>query len=491
MKPVLIIGAGLGGLAAAVELAAQGVPVQIFEREARPGGKAGQVELDGVFVDTGPSVMTLPEVLEGVLQTAGVALADVLTLREASPGFRYHYPDGVVLDVHHAPADTIESVRQTLGAGAARELESFLAYAGSIWQAAAADWVFGPAPTVLGLVSLGLRKLATVRQVDPLRTMDQAIHGHVRDPHLVDLLRRYATYNGSDPRRAPATLNCIAHVELALGGYGVEGGIFAVVQALVDQALRHGAELHLGCGVQEIELDGGRFRALRLDDGRRVEGRAVVCNADAAHLAQALLPAGTAHGIRAEATPSMSGWTGIVRARRRTGGDARVPHQVFFPRTYAAEFTDIFDRDLPPREPTVYVCAQEPCHGRPGWDEDEPLFTMVNTPPLLPGRPPPTVDPEAVRARLVEVGALAPEDRVVWSRQPAELARTYPHTGGAIYGAASNSPFAAFQRPPNALKSVPGVFLATGSAHPGGGMPLALHSGRLAARGVLAGGAAP
>ncbi len=493
MKPVIVIGAGLGGLAAAIKLAARGRPVEIYERADQPGGKAGIVTIDGVEVDTGPSVLTLPQVLREVLQTAGVALEDVIRLRPASPGFRYHYPDGVVLDVHHRRDQTLASVARTLGPGPARELADFLDYAGAIWEAAAADFVFGPAPTVATLLRAGLRNLSTVVRVDPLRSMERAIRSKVREPHLVDLLLRYATYNGSDPRRAPATLNCIAHVELDLGGWGIEGGIHALVRALVGVLTRQGVPLHLGQGVAEIELGARGVTGVRLEDGRRVAASAVVCNADAAHLARALLPPGTPHGIATDAPASMSGWTGILRARRRQGESARVPHQVVFPEDYAAEFQDIFDRDQPPRAPTVYLCAQEACHGRTGWAEDEPLFVMVNTPPVLPGQPPPTVDPEAVRARLLAGGHIDAGDRFVWSRQPVELARQYPHTAGAIYGPASNSPFAAFHRAPNALARVPGLYLATGSAHPGGGMPLALHSGRLAARALLADqpGAAP
>jgi phytoene dehydrogenase-like protein len=178
---------------------------------------------------------------------------------------------------------------------------------------------------------------------------------------------------------------------------------------------------------------------------------------------------------------------GILRARRHPD---RVGHTVAFPEDYGDEFVDLFDRDRPPVTPAVYLCAQERCHRRPGWEDAEPVFVMANAPaePLAGGRDPGVAERlrEAVLARLARAGLLDPADRIVWERPPAGLADAFPGTRGAIYGSASNDAFAAFRRPPNTVRGVPGLYLASGSAHPGGGMPLCALSGLQAADGVLA-----
>jgi phytoene desaturase len=487
---VVVVGAGMGGLAAAVALAAHGLEVDVLEAGEHPGGKMGIVTVGGVECDTGPSVLTLPPVLDRVLRLAGTRLGGEVELRAPEPSFRYLYPDGVALDVFPDLGRTLASVEAALGPAARDELAAFLAYARGIWEAAAPHFVLGPAPTLASLARGGLASLALLPRIDPLRTMWGALRARVRSPHLRALLARYATYNGSDVRRAPATLHCIAHVELALGGFGVRGGMHQVARALERAAGRTGARLHLGARVERVRVRHGRVEGVETADGRGWRAGAVVANADAAHLFAALLPpeARPRRGPRGE--PSMSGWTALLRARRRAGAEARVAHMVLFPRRpYLEEFADVFDRGRPPAEPTVYLCAQEACHDRRGWAREEPVFVMANAPAGLPrteGAPPPwEALREAVLRRLDEAGLRDPGDELVWERTPAELAARFPGSRGSLYGAASNGPLAAFRRPPNRVAGVRGLYLASGSAHPGGGVPLALLSGLAAARALL------
>jgi 1-hydroxycarotenoid 3,4-desaturase len=216
--------------------------------------------------------------------------------------------------------------------------------------------------------------------------------------------------------------------------------------------------------------------------GETLRSRTVIGNADVAHLFGELLPA--RRGARRD-PPSLSGWTAVARATR---GTPRAAHTVLFPDQYLEEFADLFDRDRPPVDPTVYLCAQEVAHRRSGWPEAEPVFLMANAPaePVDgasdPGRWRDLRDRTLARAR--DAGLLGEEDAIVWERNPTDLARRFPGTRGAIYGASSNSTWAAFRRPANRVDSVPGLYLASGSAHPGGGVPMCLLSGRAAARAV-------
>jgi 1-hydroxycarotenoid 3,4-desaturase len=478
---VLLVGAGIGGLTAALALAARGVPVRVLEAASHPGGKAGVVEVDGVTIETGPSVLTLPDVFARVFARAGRRLDEVIDLRRLDPGFRYRYADGAVLEVCHDPDDTLARVRAALGSAAEGELASFLSYSRRIWDAAAPHFVVGPAPTWAAMAALAVRHPRALLSVDPLHSMAAGIDRHVSEPHLRMLLRRYATYNGNDPRQAPATLNCIAHVELSLGGYGVQGGIHALVAALVDAVEAHGGVIEYGTVVERVLVDSGVAVGVSLAGGGTRRGQAVVVNADVGWLRNGALSDPARH-LPAAAEPSMSGWTGALRAARR---DDRLPHEVLFPADYDAEFADIFDRDRPPAAPTVYLCAQERCHGLQGWANDEPVFVMANAPaePASGARAPEvwTTLEAAVEQRIRAAGLWSEDDALVWRRSPADLAAAFPGSRGAIYGAASNDRFAAFKRPPNRVRSVPGLYLASGSAHPGGGLPMVALSGMAAA----------
>jgi 1-hydroxycarotenoid 3,4-desaturase len=226
---------------------------------------------------------------------------------------------------------------------------------------------------------------------------------------------------------------------------------------------------------------------VQLADGSTLVADTVVSNAEVAHAVHDLLPQQNRSAVRLDGTTerSMSGWTGVLRAQRRHGAQARVAHTVLFPDVYADEFADIFDHDRPPLSPTVYLCAQEACHARTGWAAHEPLFAMANSPPEPVQSP---RDPavwialqDRIRDRLQKHALIASTDEWVWTRTPAELARRFPASQGALYGASSNDRFSAFKRPPNRVSGVPGLYFASGSAHPGGGMPLAMLSGTLAA----------
>jgi phytoene desaturase len=489
MSHVVVIGAGIGGLSAAMTLAAAGHAVTVCEAGPRVGGKAGIATHDGVSFDTGPSVVTLPHVFADLFAAAGTRLEDELTVRPLNPATRYHWPDGVTLDVAHAPADTIAAITAALGPQAAAEFATFLEDARKIWDAASPWFVLGDAPTPGHLLRILPRAAHHLFRIDPLRSMDRAIDARITHPKLRDLLRRFATYNGSDPRVAPATLNCIAWVELGLGMFGIDGGLHALAQALARVATRHGAQWRFHTAVRQIAVERGRATGVVLGDGSLLPADAVVVNADASHLRATLFDADVRHALPRPAAPSTSGWTGVLRARRRDA-DRRPAHAVLFPHIYDDEFRDLFDHDRAPVTPTVYLCAQEKAHGRTGWAEHEPVFVMANAPAEPEQGPRPAATSEilrdAVLARLTEAGLIDADDTLVWSRTPADLAAQLPGSRGAIYGAASNDRFAAFRRPPNRLGHPAGVYLASGSAHPGGGVPMVALSGRAAARAVLA-----
>lgn len=483
---VAVVGAGIGGLTAAILLGAAGLRVLVIERGSRVGGKAGMQIIDGIEVDTGPSLLTLPGVFEQVFAAAGRDFHRVVELVRPQPAFHYAFADGTDLWLHHDPELSAAAVGHCLSAAAGQEFRDYLAHARAIWEAAAPHFVFAEAPRMGRLLELGPSRWARFTRVDALSRLEQGIGRRVRDPRLRDLFRRFATYSGSDVRQAPGTLACIAHVELVLGAYGVKGGLHALALALEEAARAVGVEFAFRSTVEEVLLERGAVVGVRIDDQVEVRTPHVVLNADADAIGAGLFgdELQRAHGRVPSGASSMSAYTGIVRARRRRGRSA---HTVLFPADYSSEFVDIFDHARVPRTPAIYVCALEPAHGRAGWEEDEPLFVMINAPALSAfGAYEPS---DAIRTRVLQAllarGQIQAGDEMVWWRTPGDLAREFPGSRGALYGAAFHGPWAAFRRPDNESECVKGLFLASGSAHPGGGVPLAAQSGKQAAAAIL------
>ena len=489
MSDVIVVGAGIGGLCAALRLSSLGVRVRVLEAASTPGGKASTEVLDGVEVDTGPSVLTLPEVFDALLVEAGTSLRSQITLRTPDPAFRYLFPDGTRVDLHHDRGASLDSVGRALGPTARKELDGYLEYARRVWRAGAPRFVFSRAPSMGTLLRMGASGLSALRHIDAMRPMERAISARVKDPYLRWILLRYATYNGSDPRSAPATLNCIAWVELGLGGYGIHGGIFALVRALETVARARGVVFHYDTPVRRIVVRGGSVVGVQTDGGT-LETSRVVANADVAAVVGDLLPTGTRSGLSRRSspkTPSTSAYNAVVARNARSG--FLVAHHVVFPASYREEFVDLFERRRAPQDPTVYACAPRAAHGRAGWPDHEPLFFMANAPAQPEdterGRERTPESYEDLERRMldraIQAGLIDPHDRVLWRRTPSDLARRFPGSRGALYGAASNDALAAFRRPPNRVAHLRGLYLASGSAHPGGGLPLCALSGRHAA----------
>ncbi len=479
---VAVIGAGLGGLSAAIRLAAKGQHVAVYEALSTPGGKAGQICHEGVWADTGPSVLTMPHVLDELLHIAGTSIQETLVLQEPAPSFRYLYADNCKIDVFPNIEQTLMEIEQTLGSKYRAEMENFLQYSKQIWDASAPHFLYGPAPTWTSIVHLAFKHLSLIKKVDPLRTMNRAINSYVSSPHLKMLLQRYATYNGSSPHVAPATLNCIAHVELALGGFGVQGGIHQIIDVLMKQARKLGVQFFFDHPVSEIVIKNGRVAGIVINHDRYIDVTNVIGNADAAHIRNQLLPKEVKPAIRIPTPYSMSGWTGLFKASNHI---KRVAHTVVFPKNYDQEFIDIFDHKKPPQNPTVYLCAQTSCHAREGWSDGQAVFAMINTPPEPSQERSDHTLWLSVEENICQIlrhkALMSPQEKFYWRRTPTDLATQFPGSRGAIYGSSSNNRFAAFLRPSNAIAKIPGLYLASGSVHPGGGMPLAMLSGKAAA----------
>jgi 1-hydroxycarotenoid 3,4-desaturase len=487
---VVIVGAGIGGLAAAVDLAVQGIEVVVFETAAGPGGKMRAIQVDGVSLDAGPTVFTMREVFEELFASAGVSLNDHVSLKPLDVLARHAWSDNHRLDLFADIQRSADAIGNFAGAAEADGFLRFTRRSREIFETLDHTFMRAQRPSPVGLVtSAGMRGLGPLSRISPFATMWTALGGFFRDSRLRQLFARYATYCGSSPFDAPGTLMLVAHAEQK-GVWIVEGGMHQLAAALVRLAELRGAVIRYGCSVAEILTAQGRASGLRLSTGETVRADAVVSNADTAALASGLF--GRAVQAAVPKTPptvrSLSAVTWLVHGR--TGGFPLSRHSVFFSNDYPAEFNDIFSQKRLPSDPTVYVCAQDRNDTDQAPSGRERLLCLVNAPPTGDRHSYSISEVEQCRdrsfRRLERCGLrIDPSASSILTVTPTDFDRLYPGTGGALYGRASHGWMASFQRP-GSRSRIPGLYLAGGSTHPGPGVPMAAISGRLAAEAVIA-----
>jgi phytoene desaturase len=484
---VVVVGGGVGGLAAAARLARLRHDVVLLERSAVVGGKVGVLSRDGFTFDTGPSLVTLPATLRDLFLKTGRGLETVVDLQPLDVLAHYRFDDGTELDVPNTGVRHVAAAFQdALGGDAGRRWRNFYERAEKTWNVVRTPFVESPLEGNGPLLRLALRRPADLLRVAPWRTLRAVGRQAFDDPRQQLFLDRYATYSGSDPRQAPGVLAVVPFVEQAFRGWDVAGGVRAIVDAMLARAQDRGVDVRTGAEVVEVTETAGRVDGVRLADGSRHAADIVVSNVDATTLYSHLLPRPDVLRAMRRATPSSAGFVLLLGLRGTTPGRRR--HTVLFGPDYDAELDAVFgDEAEPPREPTVYVSARGAASCAP--PGSEAWFVLVNAPRH--GHGPGAVDWSASGVassyadHILDVMArrgLDVRDRIAVRevRTPADLEDETASPGGAIYGTSSNGWRAATLRPRN-RSPVPGLFLVGGSTHPGGGLPLVLTSAALVA----------
>lgn len=482
MKDVIVIGGGVGGLSTAIYLRRAGFNVTVFEKNAEPGGKLSRLVSNGHTFDLGPTVLTMPFVLGDVFARCGERMEDHISLTRVEPTCRYNWSDGTRFDAwsdqerllleseHLFPEDVVA-------------LRRFFTDAETVYEATKEVFLFSPFKGTRELFSLrNSRLLPLLGKMGFTSSVYDSLRKRFSSEKLIQLFSRFATYNGSSPWSAPATLNVIPHVEFAYGAWYPAGGMWTVVEALVELADSLGVKILCNAEVESVTRSQKKIEGVVVN-GDTVPADIVVSNADALWTWRHLLgPAGLPvprHLSRAER--SCSGF--LILAEVEGTHQHLRHHNIFFSDAYEDEFTDIFNRKVLPGQMTVYVSVASRTDPSLAPSGSENWYILVNAPA---GGDSFGLD---VHAREY---AEAVFDRLRWfgtapvvSKQtlltPYDIAERYNSVDGAIYGNSSNSIFSAFLRPANKVKGLENFFLASGSAHPGGGIPLVLLSGKITA----------
>ncbi len=477
---VAVIGAGMGGMCTAARLAKAGYEVTVFESSDRHGGKCRTEWIGNYAFDTGPSLLTLPAVYRDFFQRTGDVMGRVLELQPVTPSFDYRFTDGsAVRFANLSRKETLAAIEKSFGSASAQEWDQIMRQAEAMWDVSREPFIESELRSVLSLLKRPtlLRDLRIIAPWKALRDLK------LKDSHLRNILDRYATYSGSDPRVAPAVLASIAFVEEAFGAWHIKGGVGKLSDAVYKRCLDRGVKFEFNTEVTQINHDGKSTTGITLANNRKLDYSIVVANADATTIYNKLIT-GKVKKLRkersnlAKADPSLAGFSLLLGLRPTQEPTGLSHHNIFFPENYDAEFVDIFDRKQPVKDPTIYLCApqDESMVKHPG---HEAWFVLVNAPrhDLNAGFNWNDADFNHRYAMQIidslEARGVSIRDRleVLEIRTPADLERAVAAPGGAIYGTSSNGARSAFMRAKN-RSPLKGLFCVGGSAHPGGGLPL-------------------
>jgi 1-hydroxycarotenoid 3,4-desaturase len=484
----VVIGAGVGGLCAAIALASAGRGVTVIEAQAHLGGKIRTLPSEAGPVDTGPTVLTLPDVFETLFARSGARMADYVTLIPQPILARHFWPDGAQLDLFSDSAANAQAIGRFAGAQAARDYLRFDRLTGDMYRAFDGPMMRARQPQLGSIALAAAQRPAIWPALLPMMSLSRWLAGQFSDPRLVQLFGRYATYVGGAPQKSPAVLGLIWQAEAA-GVWAVQGGMAALAAGLARLAREKGVQFRCGIAAQHIAVNDGRATAVRLADGSEILARSITFNGDPAALAAGLLGPMAQGAVRASATRprSLSAYVWAFAAQINGGAPDLIHHNVFFGSNPAQDFGAIA-RGQMARDPTLYICAQDR-RSLEAPNSAERFEIIMNAAPLRAGTTP---SPDETDQCQTEMLAQLSRFNLRFQTPPPRAALTtpqgwaglFPASMGAIYGRSPQSLLAPMLRP-TAQTRVKGLFLAGGGAHPGAGVPMAALSGQHAAAAIL------
>ena len=483
---VAVIGSGIGGLAIACRLAAKGHEVSVFEKNALPGGKISEINEEGFRFDTGPSLFTLPELVEELYIASGETVPSTFAYKKLEVICKYFYSSGESLIAWSDQQKFTDECVQKLGEDPSN-ISNYFKNASLIYKITADIFLFNSLHKVKNLMKFSvLKSLFQVYKIKFYKTMHTDNKSNFKSPLLVQLFDRYATYNGSNPYKAPATLNVIAHLENNLGAYFPEQGMYSIVKNIYELALKKGVHFNFNSLVTSIDIKSKKAVGLKVGYKTMAFDK-IVSDSDINYLANNLMD----HPLKKRfdrLEPSSSALV-FYWGLNKEFPDLDL-HNIFFSADYKKEFNNLFNEKTIDIDPTVYIFVSSKMVKSDAPKNCENWFVMVNAPSNSKEN-----WEELIRTTKINIinkinKSLKTniEDYIAYEKiaSPITIEQDTLSKGGALYGNSSNAIFSAFLRHPNFLKSVKNLYFVGGSVHPGGGIPLCLASAKIVANEISA-----
>jgi phytoene desaturase len=481
---VVVVGAGLGGLSAALRLAGAGREVTVLERSDVPGGRAGLLEVDGYRFDTGPTVLTMPDLIADALDCVDERLEDWLELTPVDPLYRAYYPDGSTLDVLADPAAMEDEVRRVCGPAEAAGYRRYVDFVSQLYRYEMKDFIDRNIDSPLDLLTPNLARLAAL---GGFRRLAPKVASYLRDPRTQRVLSFQSMYAGLSPYDALAIYAVIAYMDSVAGVFFPRGGMHAVPRALAGAAEKHGVVFRYGTTVTQVLVSHGRAVGVETSDGERVMADVVVLNPDLPVAYRELLPpAATPRRVRSlRYSPSCF----LLLAGSTASYSKIAHHNIHFGRSWRGVFDELIDKRQLMSDPSLLVTSptvSDPSLAPPGRSS---FYVLAPTPNLDAGIDWQVIGPryrDELVARLEALGYVGFGDAIEVSdvTTPADWQRRGMERGAPFASAHSflqTGPF----RPSNLAPHVEGVVFTGSGTQPGVGVPMVLVSGRLAAERIL------
>ncbi len=475
MGKVVIIGSGVAGLASAIRLARRGLVVDVFESAEKSGGKISQRMMAGFRFDAGPSLLTLPDMVLGLLDN------DLrFEVKKLAVITKYFYPDGVRLTAFSDTTKMAKEFSAKLNIPEKR-IVNYLRKSERVFRLTSDLFIFGSFHRLKNLMNLSaLKTLLNFRQLQAFSSLHDFNEKQLGEKHLVQLFDRYATYNGSNPYKTPATLSVIAHLEHNTGAFIPEKGMFEVTRSLFEQAHRLGVQFHFGETVEKVVVSGTKASGVSTNKAN-YPADLVISDIDIHRFYSSLLPdAKRLRKIEKEERSSSAlifywGINGIFLELDI--------HNIFFSDNYSEEFHFLFEKQEIFDDPTIYIYVSSKYRKDDAPEGCENWFVMINAPADL-GQNWQAMIEKSRRNILEKLGKMLGKniEKLIVAEEILSPPGIYMQTGsvnGSLYGTSSNSRYASFNRHPNFRNDIAGLYFVGGSVHPGGGIPLCLSSARI------------
>ncbi len=476
---VAVIGSGVAGLAIAIRLAVKGYRVTVFEKAAKSGGKLNEIRMGDFRFDTGPSLFTLPSLVDELFTLAGADAENTFKYKKLENVTRYFYPDGKVLNSWANP-ELFANEAQSVFNEPAENIEKYLKECSELYRLTANMFIFNPFPTWEGFTSSEAKEIGmNIKKLKAFSTMHKVNKRSFLQNHTIQLFNRFATYNGSNPYKAPGTLTIIPHLEHNVGAYFPEKGMYSIAQSLEGLARKLGVEFEFNCPVQRIDYKGGKVAGVTAK-GIHAPYDMVVNNTDIFTAYPELMPDRNLSWFYGRQEPSSSA---LIFYWGVKGSYPKLDlHNILFSSNYKQEFK-VLSKGKISSDPTVYIFISSKAVKGDAPDGHENWFVMVNA-PYDKGQD----WKEIIETTRVNILKKIKNDLGIDILQnivcedilsPPLIEQRTGSYRGALYGISSNNRFAAFSRHPNYSKKINGLYFTGGSVHPGGGIPLCLASAKI------------